>query len=137
MDSDLMKAMQISASGLKAQSTRMRVIAENLANAGSEASAPGEDPYRRKTVTFANVLDRDLGVDTVQVKKVGFDVSDFGTRFDPGHPGADQNGYVKTTNVASMIEAMDMGQAQRTYQANINSIEAIKSMSMRTLEILR
>lgn len=137
MDSDLMKAMQISASGLKAQSTRMRVIAENLANAGSEASTPGEDPYRRKMVTFSNVLDRDLGVDTVRVKKVGFDLTDFGTRFDPGHPGADQDGYVKTTNVASMIEAMDMGQAQRTYQANINTIEAIKSMSMRTLEILR
>ncbi|GEQ98395.1 flagellar basal-body rod protein FlgC [Iodidimonas gelatinilytica] len=137
MDNDLMKAMQVSASGLKAQTTRMRVIAENLANSASEASSPNEDPYRRKTVTFANVLDRTLDVEMVEVKKVEFDKADFGTRFDPGHPGADANGYVKTTNVNGMVEAMDMGQAQRTYQANLNVIDAIKSMSVRTLEILR
>ncbi|GAK34322.1 flagellar basal-body rod protein FlgC [Iodidimonas nitroreducens] len=137
MDNDLMKAMQISASGLKAQTTRMRIIAENLANSGSEATAPNEDPYRRKIVSFANVLDRTIDAETVKVANVKFDQADFGMRFDPGHPGADAAGYVKTTNVNGMIEAMDMSQAQRTYQANLNAIDAVKSLSVRTLEILR
>lgn len=137
MDMDLQKSMMLSAAGLKAQSTRMRVIAENLANQGSESMTPGEAPYRRKLVTFANRLDRELGVDRVAADKVTFDRSDFGKRFEPGHPGADAQGYVLTTNVNGMIEAMDMTQAQRSYQANLNAIDAVKSMSVRTLEILR
>lgn len=137
MDMDLQKSMMVSAAGLKAQSTRMRIIAENLANQGSESMTAGEAPYRRKLVTFANVLDRELGVERVVANKVTFDRSDFGKRFEPGHPGADADGYVRTTNVEGMIEAMDMTQAQRSYQANLNAIDAVKSMSVRTLEILR
>lgn len=137
MDMDLQKAMQVAASGLKAQTTRMRIIAENLANSSSEAASPTENPYRRKMVTFQNVLDRELGVSRVAVDSVKFDQSDFGKRFDPGHPGADELGYVRTTNVVGMVEAMDMTQAQRTYQANLNAIEAVKSMSLRTMELLR
>ncbi|GAB4126923.1 MAG: flagellar basal body rod protein FlgC [Rhodothalassiaceae bacterium] len=137
MDMDLQKAMQVAAAGLKAQTTRMRVIAENLANSSSEAASPNENPYRRKLVTFQNVLDRTLGVERVEVKDVKFDESDFGKRFDPGHPGADAAGYVRTTNVVGMVEAMDMTQAQRTYQANLNAIEAVKAMTLRTMELLR
>lgn len=137
MDMELQKAMQVAAAGLKAQTTRMRVIAENLANSASEATSPNEEPYRRKLVTFENVLDRALGVDTVRVDAVKFDESDFGKRFEPGHPGADAAGYVRTTNVVGMVEAMDMTQAQRTYQANLNAIEAAKSMTLRTMELLR
>lgn len=97
---DLEKAMMISASGLKAQSTRMRVIAENMANADSIANTPGADPYRRKTVTFKNVLDRELGVRTVTVDKVNVDRSALEKEFNPTHPGADPDGYVKQSTSA-------------------------------------
>lgn len=134
---DLSKAMMISAAGMKVQGTRMRVIAENLANASSVASAPGVDPYRRKMVTFINTLDSEMGITRVTVDKVTFDQSDFGLRYDPGHPGADENGYLKTPNVNGLIEAMDMKQSQRSYEANLNAIEVSKSMMMRTLDLLR
>ncbi len=134
---DLAKAMMISAAGMKAQSVRMRVIAENLANSSSVALAPGLDPYRRKVVTFTNTLDNELGLNRIEVSKVGFDQSDFGKRFEPGHPAADENGYVRTANVNGLVEAMDMKQSQRSYEANLNSIEVSKSMMMRTLDLLR
>lgn len=134
---DLSKAMMISAAGMKAQSTRMRVIAENLANASSVAMAPGLDPYRRKVVTFVNAMDNELGITRVRVNSVTFDKSDFGLRFEPGHPAADENGYIKTPNVNGLIEAMDMKQSQRTYESNLSSIEVSKSMMMRTLDLLR
>lgn len=134
---DLAKAMMISAAGMKVQSVRMRVISENLANSSSVASAPGDDPYRRKTVTFINVMDKEMGITRVKVNKVTFDESDFGLRYDPGHPAADENGYIRTPNVNGLIEAMDMKQSQRSYEANLNSIEVSKSMMMRTLDLLR
>ena len=134
---DLSKAMMISAAGMKAQGTRMRVIAENIANSSSVATSPDEDPYRRKVMTFTNELDKSLGVTRVKVKKVSFDQSDFGLRYEPGHPGADENGYVKTPNVNGLVEAMDMKQSQRSYEANLNSIEVSKNMMMRTIDLLR
>ncbi|VAW04666.1 Flagellar basal-body rod protein FlgC [hydrothermal vent metagenome] len=134
---DLSKAMMISAAGMKAQSVRMRVISENLANASSVAMGPDSDPYRRKVVTFGNVVDNELGLTRVKVNKVIFDQSDFGLRFEPGHPAADENGYIKTPNVNGLIEAMDMKQSQRSYDANLNSIEVSKKMMMRTLDLLR
>jgi len=134
---DLSKAMMISAAGMKAQSVRMRVISENLANASSVAMGPDSDPYRRKVVTFGNVVDKELGLTRVKVNKVIFDQSDFGLRFEPGHPAADENGYIKTPNVNGLIEAMDMKQSQRSYDANLNSIEVSKKMMMRTLDLLR
>lgn len=134
---DLSKAMMISAAGMKVQGTRMRIIAENLANSSSVASAPGVDPYRRKTVTFINVLDSETGINRVKVNRVTFDQSEFGLRYEPDHPAADANGYLKTPNVNSLIEAMDMKQSQRSYEANLNAIEASKKMMMRTLDLLR
>ncbi len=134
---DLSKAMMISAAGMKVQGTRMRVIAENIANSSSVATSPDEDPYRRKVMTFTNELDKTLGVTRVKVKKVTFDQSDFGLRYEPGHPGADKNGYVKTPNVNGLVEAMDMKQSQRSYEANLNSIEVSKNMMMRTIDLLR
>lgn len=134
---DLSKAMMISAAGMKAQGTRMRIIAENIANSSSVATSPNEDPYQRKVITFTNELDKTLGVTRVKVKKVSFDQSDFGLRYEPGHPGADENGYVKTPNVNGLVEAMDMKQSQRSYEANLNSIEVSKNMMMRTIDLLR
>lgn len=134
---DLAKAMMISAAGMKAQSTRMRVISENLANSSSVAMSPDTDPYRRKLVTFVNELDNEMGVERVKVNKVTFDQSKFGMRYEPGHPAADENGYIKTPNVNGLVEAMDMKQSQRSYEANLNSIEVSKNMMMRTLDLLR
>ena len=134
---NLYKSMVISAAGMRAQSIRMRVISENLANADSTASTPGGDPYRRKTVSFKNEVDRQLGVDLVEVNKIGHDNSKFGRKYDPGHPAADAMGYVNTPNVNSLVEIMDMRQAERSYQANVTSVEAAKNMLMRTIDLLR
>lgn len=134
---DLAKAMLISASGMKVQNVRMRIIAENLANQDSVATAPGEDPYRRKTLTFTNVLDREAGISKVEVKKVLYDQSEFGMRYDPGHPAADEIGYIKTTNVNGLVELIDMKQAQRTYESNLNAMDVSKNIIMRTVDLLR
>ncbi len=134
---DLTKSMLISASGMKVQNVRMRIIAENLANQDSVATAPGEDPYRRKSLTFQNVLDRETGINKVEVKKVLYDQSEFGMRYDPGHPAADETGYIKTTNVNGLVELMDMKQAQRTYESNLNAMDVSKNLIMRTVDLLR
>ncbi|NQV80847.1 MAG: flagellar basal body rod protein FlgC [Alphaproteobacteria bacterium] len=135
-ETQLIKSIMVSASGLRAQSERMRVIAENMANADSLPQAPGLDPYRRKTVSFKSVMDREQNVDLVKIKKVGFDRSDFTKAYDPGHPGADNDGYVLKPNVNTLIEAMDMREAQRSYEANVNALETARSMLMRTISIL-
>ena len=134
---DLMKSMLIAASGLKTQSGRMRIIAENMANANSTALEPGGDPYRRKIPTFKSQLDREAGVERVTMGRIQLDQSDFGLRHEPGHPAADENGYVKTSNVNTLIETMDMGQAQRSYEANLNVINSSRRMLLATLELLR
>jgi flagellar basal-body rod protein FlgC len=135
-ETQLIKSIMVSASGLRAQSERMRVIAENMANADSLPQAPGLDPYRRKTVSFKSLLDREQNVNLVKIKKVGFDRSDFSKVYDPGHPGADNDGYVLKPNVNTLIEAMDMREAQRSYEANVNALETARSMLMRTIGIL-
>lgn len=132
----LMKTLSISAAGMQAQGTRLRVIAENIANANSMATESGGQPYRRQIVTFRNELDRAIGLDTVQVHEVRPDLSNFGQRFDPNHPAADENGYVLTPNVNTLIEMMDMREAQRSYEANLNVIRNAKSMLMSTIDLL-
>lgn len=134
---DLQRSIAISASGLKAQSLRMRVIAENLANQDTLAAAPGEEPYRRKVVTFKDELDRKTGASSVKVGKVTVDRSDFQKVYMPSHPGADAQGYVLKPNVNGIIEATDMKEAQRSYEANLNVVEAAKSLTMRTIDLLR
>ena len=134
---DLLKALNISASALKAQGTRLRVIAENLANAESTAQRPGGEPYRRRVVTFANVLDRELGVEKVKVDSIVSDRSQFRRRFEPGHPAADDKGYVLTPNVNTLLEVADMREAQRSYEANLKAIQSSRSMLQQTIDILR
>jgi flagellar basal-body rod protein FlgC len=134
---DLLQSLMISASGMRAQSVRMRVISENLANANSVAPNSKTDPYRRKVVTFQDELDPNLGVDLLKVDKIKEDNTKFESKYDPGHPAADANGYVKMPNVNPFVEMMDMRQAQRSYEANLNMIETAKSMMTRTVEILR
>ena len=134
---DLMESLMISAAGMRAQGQRLRVVAENLANAESVAEVPGGDPYRRKTISFKNQLDRELGMETVQVGKVGEDPSDFRMKYDPGNPAADAKGYVKLPNVNSLIEMSDMREAQRSYEANLKAIEVARNMLQRTIDLIR
>lgn len=134
---DLYKSMAVSASGMKAQGTRLKVISENLANANTTAETPGDLPYRRKTVIFKNELDRAMDVDKVRVAKVDVDKSDFQRRYDPSHPSADADGYVLLPNVNTVVEAMDMREAQRSYEANLSAIDTARQMLTRTIDILR
>ncbi len=134
---ELLKTIRISAAGMRAQGLRMKTIAENIANAESLSAEPGKDPYRRKIVTFRNVLDRRLGVELVTVRDIEHDKSDFKKRFDPNHPAADKAGYVKMPNVIPLVEMMDMREAQRSYRANLRIIEVAKSMLSRTIDLLR
>lgn len=137
MSTDLSSSLSIAASGMRAQGTRIRVVAENLANAQSTSIEAGGDPYRRKIVTFANELDRATNSERVYVNNVTEDMSDFRMEFDPNHPSANEDGYVKLPNVNSMIEVVDMREAQRSYEANLNMLELVKSMLSRTVELLR
>jgi flagellar basal-body rod protein FlgC len=127
----------VSAAGLRAQSLRMRVIAENLANANSVADTPGGDPYRRKVPTFRAAMDRNSGATTVEITGIQADQSDFTRVHQPGNPAADADGYVKMPNVNSLIESADMKSAQRSYEANLNAIEAARSLTMRTIDLLK
>jgi flagellar basal-body rod protein FlgC len=133
---DFLSSLKVAATGLHAQSARMRVIAENLANADSAGKTPGEDPYRRKIPTFKAVMEKEIGT-TVEIGRLALDQSPFEERYEPGHPAADENGFVKYPNVDPLVESMDMREAQRTYEANLNVISSTRSMLGQTLNILR
>lgn len=128
-------AMSVAASGMRAQQARMRIIAENLANASSTARTAGGDPYRRQVPVFEpRAVD---GGEGVSMSKVQPDQAAFRSTYDPGHPAADPQGYVKLPNVDPLIEALDMKDAQRAYEANLNVIETARAMEMRTLDLLK
>jgi flagellar basal-body rod protein FlgC len=134
---ELSKSTQIAISGMKVQSQRLKVISENLANADSTAQTPEGLPYRRKVMTFRSELDRANGINRVTVDKVRPDSSEFQRRYDPKHPAADREGYVLSPNVNPLIEMMDLREAQRSYEANMNVINTSRSLLSRTVEMLR
>ena len=128
-------AQAVAASALRAQQARMRIIAENLANADSTSKTAGGDPYRRQAPVFEPT--KVQGAKGVKMSRVEPDQTEFRQEYDPGHPSADAKGYVKLPNVNSLVEAMDMRQAQRAYEANLNVIEAARTMQSRTLDLLK
>jgi flagellar basal-body rod protein FlgC len=134
---DLIKSIKLSTAGMRVQGMRLRVISENIANADSLPETPNDLPYRRKQVTFKNILDRSLDAKRVKVDKVIYDKKDFEKKFDPQHPAADEDGYVLTPNVNTLVEMMDMREAQRSYEANLSIIQVSKSMLTRTIDMLR
>lgn len=134
---DFFRSIAVAASGLRAQAGRMRVISENIANADTTATTKGGNPYRRKIVTFQSSLDQEMGVKTVQLGRVARDRGAFKSQFDPGNPMADASGFVQKPNVDTMIESVDMREAQRSYEANLNVITTTRRMLARTLDILR
>jgi flagellar basal-body rod protein FlgC len=134
---DLLKSIAVATSGLRSQSGRMRVISENVANADSGPERPGADPYRRKIPTFQRRFDRDLEAQVVDMGRVQRDQSAFRVKYEPGNPTADAAGNVRMPNVNSLIETMDMREAQRSYEANLNLISSTRRMIQRTIDILR
>jgi flagellar basal-body rod protein FlgC len=134
---DLTKAIALSARGMDAQGIRLRVIAENLANQDTTGDTPGADPYRRKTVTFTNQMDQTLGEETVSVASINKDMSPFPLRYDPSHPAANAQGYVKLPNVNSFVEMMDMREAERSYTANLQVMQVARGMLTRTIGMLK
>jgi flagellar basal-body rod protein FlgC len=129
--------IKIASSGMTAQATRLRTIAENLANANSTGKTPGGDPYRRKLVTFKDQLDRATGSHLVGVSGFVQDQAPFELRYNPGHPAADANGFVKYPNVSSVVELNDLREAQRSYDANVDIIDASKTMLSRAIDLLK
>lgn len=133
----LTASLKISSAGLSAQSARLRVVSENLANARSTGDTPGADPYQRKTISFTDEMDRATGVASVEIKRIGLDKSAFQTEYDPGNPAADQKGVVKYPNVNVMIEMADMREANRSYEANLQSIRQARDLISSTIDLLR
>lgn len=135
---DPLSASLIAASsGLETQSQRMRIISQNLANANSTGKTPGADPYARKTVTFAEVVDVQTGARHAKVSKFGVDPSPFRVEFRPDHPAADQNGYVKFSNVNPIIEIADMQDTARIYEADLQVIKQTKQMFSMLADLIR
>lgn len=133
-------SFDISASGIFAQRSRMDVIANNIANADSTRTHEG-GPYRRQSVSFSTVYKNAIGNQMVpagvNVEKVTEDPTDFKTVYDPGHPDADKNGYVKMPNVNVVEEMVDMVSATRAYEANVTALNATKSMISSGIDIGR
>jgi flagellar basal-body rod protein FlgC len=134
---DFSKSMAVAASGMRAQTDRMKVIAENIANANSTSPVKGGDPYRRKIATVTQNFDDELGATLVNAGKPLTDKTDFKSQYDPGNPNADTQGYVKLPNVDSLVEIMDMRDAQRSYEADLQMLDTTKQMMARTVDLLK
>lgn len=130
-------AVNIAASGLSAQSMRLEIVAQNLANANATSSTPGGDPYARKTITFENVLDERTGSRLVKVARIGRDRSPFRMELDPAHPAADEQGMVKYSNVQPLVELADMREANRSYQANLQMVRQARDLINMTIDLLK
>lgn len=137
MAGNLSVSADIAVSGMKAQAERLRVISENMANADSVGVRPGEDPYRRQVVTFKDYIDKETGARMVKVDKVIKDESEFPLKYEPNSPLANAQGYVAQPNVNPLIEMMDMKEAQRSYDANLNMMQTARDMNSKVLDLLK
>jgi len=134
---DFSKSMSVAASGMRAQTDRMKTIAENIANANSTSPTKGGEPYRRKIATITQSFNSELEANLVQAGKPLPDKSDFKSQYDPGNPNADAQGYVKLPNVDSLVEIMDMRDAQRSYEADLTMLDTSKQMMAKTVDLLK
>jgi len=133
----LQTSLRIAAAGLQAQSTRLRIVSENIANAQSTGASPGADPYARKTVSFESAVDRATGAELVEVKSIGIDRTPFKLERDPGNPAADASGMVKLPNVEVLVELADMREANRTYEANLQVAKQSADMLNMTVALMK
>ncbi len=130
-------SLRIAASGLEAQSTRLRIVSENLANANSTSAVASGNPYTRKLVTFDSEMDQASGASLVHVKRISYDKTPFTAEFDPGNPAADAKGFVKMPNVNMIIEMADMREANRSYSANLQVVKQARELFTMTIDLLR
>ena len=137
MSGNLTVSADVAASGMKVQAERLKVIAQNMANADSVSTTPGGEPYRRQVVSFQNYIDQKTGAQMVRVDKVVKDDSPFEKKYAPNHPAADAQGYISLPNVNPLIEMMDMKEAQRAYDANLNMVKTAREMNSSVLDILK
>jgi flagellar basal-body rod protein FlgC len=133
----LQASLKIAGSGMEVQSTRLRVISENVANAESTATVPGANPYTRKTISFDTEMDRASGVPTVRVKRIGLDDQPYRIEMDPGNPAADEKGFVKLPNVNLLVELADMREANRSYEANLQVVKQSGDLTSMTIGLLK
>lgn len=133
----LQKSIEIASKGNEIQSERVKIAAENLANEHTTSDKPGGAPYRRKILFVENKYDKKRKANLLRVKKYGEDKSAFEIRYDPTHPSADANGYVKMPNVRKMVEMADASEAQRSFEANLGVIEMSRSLINKTLDVIR
>ena len=137
MTDPLSASLKIAGSGMEAQATRLRIVSENIANSRSTGDTPGSEPYRRKTITFGTTLDKVSGAQVVNVKKLGEDESDFKLEYDPGNPAADEKGMVKLPNVNMLVEMADLREANRSYDANLQTIKQTRDLITSTIDLLK
>ena len=130
----LAASMRMSATALDNQSTRMRVVAENLANAQSTGDAPGAAPFRRKTVSFARVVADEA---TGPRARIATDRSPLPVRHDPNHPAADADGMVRMPNVSPLVEMADMREASRAFESNVEVMRQTRELIHATIDLLR
>lgn len=133
---DFTQVMKIAGAALGAQSTRIRVIAENIANTDT-VYKQGVEPYRRKRVLFESVLDRANSADLVQVREIAEQNSPPVKKFDPNHPYADSQGYVSYPDISALVEIADLRDAERSYKANVQVVEGAKRFVKAMLDIIR
>jgi flagellar basal-body rod protein FlgC len=133
----LVASLRVAGSGLETQSARLRIVAENIANAQSTGSVAGADPYARKTITFESEMDRASGENIVAIKSIGTDATPFRIEHMPGNPAADEKGDVKMPNVDLLFEMADMREANRSYEANLQVVKQTRDMITQTIELLR
>jgi flagellar basal-body rod protein FlgC len=133
---NLMDTLNISSAGMRVQSDRLKVVAQNIANAGATGSDPNQEPYRRKTIAFRTEMDREQELELIKTHRIGEAQTPFPVRYDPSHPAANAQGYVRLPNVDPIVEQMDMREARRAYEANLNVIESSRAMMAKTLDLL-
>lgn len=136
-DDSIRASIKIAESGMQAQSNRLKIIAQNIANSTVTGSTPEDEPYKRKIIFFKKEVDRETGGEMVVVDKIDNDKSPYLLKYEPHHPAANREGYVRYPNVNIMIENVDAKEAERSFSANTNSLSIAKSLAHKTLEIMK
>lgn len=130
-------ALDMGASGLQAQRTRLDTIANNILNANTTRNARGEKaPYRRRFVIFAQGRAGDPSQPGVHVQEVAQDMSEFRKQYEPGNPDADKDGNVSYPNIDTAVEFVNAMEASRAYEANVTMMDVTKSMINASLRLI-